>query len=128
VQSNPALLLRQRKENNARLRFLSQDDYKRIHAVISDKYPEHLAAFVVSVHTGMRLGEQFSIVWSQVHLDRRIIELTDSKNGSKRTVDLNTNATDALQGIKNNQKGSEVVFPTLLADYTQRGMVHPCVA
>jgi integrase len=76
----------------------------------------------------MRLGEQFSIVWSQVHLDRRIIELTDSKNGSKRTVDLNTNATDALQGIKNNQKGSEVVFPTLLADYTQRGMVHPCVA
>lgn len=58
MQSNPALLLRQRKENNARLRFLSQDDYKRIHAVISDKYPEHLAAFVVSVHTGMRLGEQ----------------------------------------------------------------------
>jgi integrase len=120
VQSNPARLLRQRKETNTRLRFLSEDEYKRLHAIIADKYPEHLTAFVVSVHTGMRLGEQFSVTWSQVHLDRRTIELTDSKNGSKRTVHLNSNAVEALRGIRNDQKGSEVVFPTPMADYTQR--------
>jgi hypothetical protein len=43
--------------------------------------PAHLAEFVVSVHTGMRLSEQYSCLWSQVDLERRTIELTKTKNG-----------------------------------------------
>ena len=46
-----------------------------MHKVLK-RFPEHLAEFVVSVHSGMRLTEQYTCTWSQVHLDRRTIELT----------------------------------------------------
>ena len=92
VTVNPARLVRQRKEGGGRLRFLSREEYDRLHKVIAKRFPEHLAEFVVSVHTGMRLSEQYSCTWSQVHFDRRTIELTKTKNGSARTVHLNSDA------------------------------------
>jgi hypothetical protein len=62
--------------------FLSRDEYDCLHKVIEVRFPEHLAEFVVSIHTGMRLSEQYSCLWSQVDLERRTIELTKTKNGS----------------------------------------------
>jgi integrase len=79
VTVNPARLVRQRKEGTGRLRFLSREEYDRLHKVIAARFPEHLAEFVVSVHTGMRLGERYSCMWSQVDLQRRTIELTKTK-------------------------------------------------
>lgn len=75
----------QREEGSGRLRFLSREEYDKLHKVISKRFPEHLAEFVVSVHKGMRLSEQYTCTWSQVHLDRRTIELTKTNNGSGRT-------------------------------------------
>jgi integrase len=97
VAVNPARLVRQRKEGGGRLRFLSRDEYNRLYKVIVKRFPEHLAEFVVSVHTGMRLSEQYSCTWSQVHFDRRTIELTKTKNGPARTVHLNSDAVAALE-------------------------------
>ena len=72
VAVNPARLVRQRKEGTGRLRFLSREEYDRLHKVITARFPEHLAEFVVSVHTGMRLSEQYSCMWSQVSLCKRL--------------------------------------------------------
>jgi integrase len=100
VTTNPALLVRHRKEPRGRMRFLSRDEYKRLHAVIAERFPAYLAAFVVSVHTGMRLGEQYTVIWRQFIAERRIIELEDTKNSEPRTVHLNQVAFDAIQSIK----------------------------
>ncbi len=111
VSVNPARLVRQRKEGTGRLRFLSREDYDRLHRVIAARFPEHLAEFVVSVHTGMRLSEQYSCMWSQVDLERRTIELTKTKNGSARTVHLNVDALRAIESLKRPlQKASDAVF------------------
>ncbi len=111
VSINPARLVRQRKEGAGRLRFLTREDYDRLHAVISKRFPEHVAEFVVSVHTGMRLSEQYSCTWSQVHLDRKTIELTKTKNGSARSVHLNSDAIAALESLKRpRQHASDPVF------------------
>jgi hypothetical protein len=56
VSVNPARLVRQRKEGTGRLRFLNREEYDRLHKVIAARFPEHLAEFVVSIHTGMRLS------------------------------------------------------------------------
>jgi integrase len=112
VTVNPARLVRQRKEGGGRLRFLSREEYDRLHKVISKRFPEHLAEFVVSVHTGMRLSEQYSCTWSQVHFDRRTIELTKTKNGSARTVHLNSDAVAALESLRRpKQRPTDPVFP-----------------
>lgn len=97
VNVNPARLVRLRKENNARLRYLSREEYASLLKVIRHNHPEQVPAFVVSVYTGMRWGEQFTLTWGQVDLKRKVIRLTKTKSGSARNVPLNSVALDALQ-------------------------------
>lgn len=113
ITSNPARLVRMRRENNARLRFLTRDEYKEVSAIILRDYPRQHPAFEVSVYTGMRWGEQFSLTWSQVDLKRRVIRLTETKNGSARNVPINSVTLDALrrQQILVSHKPADPVFP-----------------
>jgi len=112
INVNPARQVRQRKEGGGRLRFLTREEFAALHAAIAKRFPEHLAEFIVSVHTGMRLTEQYSCTWSQVHLDRRTIELTHTKNGSARTVSLNADAIAAIESKRvHRQKATDLVFP-----------------
>ena len=128
VSVNPARLVRQRKEGTGRLRFLSQEEYAALHKVISKRFPEHLAEFVVSVHTGMRLSEQYSCTWSQVNIDSKTIELTKTKNGSARTVHLNSDAVQAIQSLRlPKQYASDPVFPRggSKSSFDTRSWFHP---
>jgi hypothetical protein len=54
VINNPARLVEQRAENNARIRFLSEDEENRLRAVIAERFPMHMPEFDVALHTGMR--------------------------------------------------------------------------
>jgi integrase len=130
VSVNPARLVRQRREGTGRLRFLSQEEYDRLHKVIAKRFPEHVAEFVVSIHTGMRLSEQYSCTWSQVHFDRKTIELTKTKNGSARTVHLNSDAIAALESLKRpRQHPSDPVFPRegSKGRFDTRSWFQPCL-
>jgi integrase len=128
VTVNPARLVRQRKEGAGRLRFLSREEFDRLVAVITERFPEHLAEFIVSIHTGMRLTEQYTCTWSQVHLDRRTIDLTKTKNGSARTVHLNSDALAAIESLKiPGQRPADFVFPRHGKSYDTRSWFHPCM-
>ncbi len=97
VDGNPARLVRLRREDNARIRFLSFEEEATIRRHIQERCPVHEPAFTLAVETGMRMSEQHSLEWDHVHLERRQIELTQTKNGSKRVVVLNENALKALR-------------------------------
>ena len=71
VSSNPARLVRLRTEHNARMRFLSRAEYAELLGIIQRDNPQQAPAFILSVYTGMRWGEQFSLEWGQVDLKRR---------------------------------------------------------
>ncbi len=106
VQGNPARKAPHRREPSGRIRFLNrEDEYPRLHAAITKLFPEHVAEFVVSVHTGIRLSEQYTVEWSQYRADphdpnRRVIELSKTKNGDDRTVHLNTDAHAAIESMR----------------------------
>ena len=128
VDSNPARKFRPRKEDNSRLQFLSREEYDRLHAVIAEKYPEHLAEFVVSVHTGMRLTEQYTCQWLQVHLKRKAIELTKTKNEHRRTVHLNGDAIAAIESLRRpGQRLTDLVFPSSTKSFETRAWFHPAL-
>ena len=111
VTINPARLVRHRREGPGRLRFLTRDEYVRLYKVIEGKFPEHLAEFIISVNTGMRLSEQYSLTWSQVHLDRRTVDLIETKNGSARTVHLNDDSASAFESLRRKgQKATDPIF------------------
>ena len=128
VSVNPVRSVRPRKEPKGRQRFLSREEYKTLHDIVAEKFPEHLAEFVVSVHTGMRLSEQYSLKWRQVHLDRKRIELTETKNTEPRTVHLNQVAVDAIESIRPAKpKPADLVFTSATKDFTQRAWFEPCL-
>ena len=95
--------------------------------MISSRFRAHLAEFVVSVHTGLRLGEQYTVTSDQVHLDRKAIELDVTKNGSPTTVHLNATAGAAIETL---ERGSPTnpVFPRQSDKYFDtRSWFVPCL-
>lgn len=119
VTSNPARLVRARKENNARLRYLSRDEYDTLSAVIRRDYADQHPAFVISVFTGMRWSEQFHLKWSQVDLKRKVVRLSETKDPTgrvqarARNVQLNSAALAALEEQRRrvDHKPTDAVFP-----------------
>jgi hypothetical protein len=59
--SNLTRLVPQRKQPAGRIRFLEDTEYERLCRVIQHQRLQHLAEFIVSVHTGMRLSEQYTV-------------------------------------------------------------------
>ena len=99
VTSNPAHLVEQRAENNARIRFLSDDEERRLREAITKQFPIHLPEFDVALNTGMRKSEQFSLEWSEVSLDRKRIRLEKTKNGSDREIPLNRTCLKVFEAL-----------------------------
>lgn len=58
VNANPVRLVRRKREGDGRVRWLAADEEKRLRAVIGRDYPDQPSAFVLSIHTGMRMSEQ----------------------------------------------------------------------
>ncbi|WP_263381254.1 tyrosine-type recombinase/integrase [Granulicella arctica] len=97
VSVNPARLVRLRKEDNARIRFLSYEEEDLIRKIIVQRCLVHVPDFTIALETGVRLSEQHSIEWTDVFLDRRQIQLDKTKNGSSRTIILTEEAVAALE-------------------------------
>lgn len=94
---NPARLVRRLRENNERVRFLSEDEEKRLRAAIQTDCPEHMPDLDISLNTGMRKGEQYGLTWKDVDLIARRVTLRQTKNGTVRHVPLNTVALEAFK-------------------------------
>jgi site-specific recombinase XerD len=76
----------------------------------------------------MRLTEQFTVTWSQVHLDRRTIELTKTKNGSARTVHLNVDAEDVFERLSaKKHRPNDRVWPSENKQITVRAWFPPAM-
>lgn len=128
VDVNPAKKVRPRKEAAGRMRFYSHEEYKTLLSVIRKKFPEHEAEFIIAVHTGMRLTEQYTCTWSQVNFDRREITLHETKNGSGRKVHLNDDAIAALRSLqRSKQRPSDPVFPRQGVTFDTRSWLKPCL-
>ena len=48
-------------EGGGRVRFLSDPEEKRLRSSIDHRFPEFLPPFVLSIHTGMRMSEQYGL-------------------------------------------------------------------
>jgi integrase len=101
---NPATLVKAKPEHNERVRFLSPTEETKLMAALHKEWTQHVPAFLVSIHTGMRAGEQFQLKWRDVSLERRLISLPKTKSGKARHIPLNAVACSALQERKRAQQ------------------------
>jgi integrase len=70
---------------------------RRLRKAITKEFPEHLPELTVSLGTGMRLSEQYSLTWEQIDFARKEINLEQTKNGSARTIPMNSAVRQAFE-------------------------------
>ncbi len=113
IAANPVRLVRARRENNIRVRYLDQfapDEEARLRAAILERFPEHLPELDLALNTGMRLSEQYGLTWDRVNLVRRILTVPPSKYGEARGVSLNEAALTALRALDARPRGGSWVM------------------
>ena len=94
---NPARLVRQRAENNGRIRFLTAEEESSLREAIRERFPEHEAELTISLGTGMRLSEQYTLTWKNIDFECREINLDRTKNGSPRMIPMNDAVWSAME-------------------------------
>ena len=121
IATNPARLVRQLRENNARDRYLLPEEETRLRTAIEKRWPQRLPEIDIAINTGMRRSEQFNAEWSNVDLDNAILTVPRSKHGEKRYVYLNDAALAAFQTLWRFSKGKGRVFAYLYDSVSTKG-------
>jgi len=91
-------VLRPEKEPKVRIRWITQDEARRLLDAIPKDWMRDVAAFALS--TGMRAGEILKLQWSDVDLSRSMAWVTadQAKSGRARGVPLNHEAVQIIRG------------------------------
>jgi integrase len=108
--SNPARLVRRLRENNERIRFLTEEEETRLRKAIKENFEGRIADLDIALNTGMRQAEQYNLDWKDVDLIARRVTLRRTKNGSVRHIPLNQAAWSAFQFLWEKSAGEGRVF------------------
>lgn len=113
IEENPLLKVTKMKEPRGRVRFLSDDERKKLLEECKKSDSPCLYIIVVlALSTGARRMEILNLRWQDVDLARGIITLHETKNGERRVLPL---AGHALELIKHHAKirqlNCDLVFP-----------------
>ncbi|NYT76661.1 site-specific integrase [Alcaligenaceae bacterium] len=66
----------------------------------ASKRQQTAVALLLSLETAMRAGEIIRLTWGNVHLDRRIVHLPNTKNGDARDVPLSKKAVQLIESMR----------------------------
>ncbi|MDP6559799.1 MAG: tyrosine-type recombinase/integrase, partial [Candidatus Binatia bacterium] len=108
TKANPVREVKKFKENNERVRYLTEEEEMGLKAVFPE---EHWSKVEIAYNTGLRRGEQFNLKWTEVNFHARTITIRDSKNGEKGYVKMNDRVMEILRNLPSRLK-SEWVFPS----------------
>ena len=117
---NPMSRVSMVKVSNARDRWLSHDEEKRLLEACLEVTRENnkerkaylLEIVFFALNTGMRQDEILSLRWAHVDFSRRTAMVVRSKNGEKRTIPLNRGMCNMLSKKAEKQTESDYVFPS----------------
>lgn len=92
---NPTAKVKRLKYDNKRLRFLSREEAERLLSLLKSRNPDLHDMALLSLHTGARAGEVFSLEWPDVDMDAGQIVFRDTKNKDSRHVYM----SEAVRGM-----------------------------
>ena len=110
IKVKPTRLVRQRKESNDRIRYLSDSEEVRLRTVMEKNYADRIPEFEIALMTGMRMSEQLTLEWDEVDLDAGTIHLAQTKNDTSRFVRLNSRALAIMRTLYAHGIGTGRVF------------------
>ena len=110
VIANPARSVTHRREDNNRVRFLTEEEEKRLRKVVETKWPSHMPELDLAINTGLRKGSQYGLTWDMVDLKSRMLNISRTKNDEAAHVPLNDAALAALKAAFKRGNGRGRVF------------------
>jgi len=108
VDRNPFRQVKFFKENNERVRFLSDDEETRLQKALP---PKDWQVVAIALHTGLRRSELFHLEWEHVDFTTGLLTVPRSKSGERRRVPMNDTVRDILRELPSRLKG-RWVFPS----------------
>lgn len=105
IATEPMRDVRKPKSPPGRERIATKDEIKRILLTL-EPYPQFAWAVRLALETAMRQGEIWGLQWENIHLDKRYLRLTDTKNGKPRDVPLSTEAVRIFKEMGVQKKGA----------------------
>lgn len=100
-----------KKFDNKRLRFFSREEAKLLLAELKTRSQQVHDMALLSLHTGARAGEIFSLTWGSVDLENGVLTAKDTKSGKTRFLYLTNDTKAMLEKKFNGQPTRELVFP-----------------
>jgi len=116
VAENPAKLVKHRKENNARTRYLTPEEEVSLRQVLQQAYPERMPELDLALNTGMRKSEMYGLKWDTIQLGQKMLTIQTSKNGEMRHIPLNKGAIEALLAFRERGNGTGPVVRNLMGE------------
>lgn len=105
ASENPVMKISKPREPRGRERFLTDEERERLLDACRASGSRYLLPVVVlAISTGMRRGEIMNLKWSDVNFSRSVIVLTETKNGTSRSVPLVGLAHRLLEGLSDLQR------------------------
>ena len=97
AERNPLRGVKLLKENNARVRVLTDTEEERLLAALPLCYRPLV---IVALHTGMRRGELANLRWQDVDFHTRTLVVQQSKSGEGRRVPMNRVVVATLRALR----------------------------
>lgn len=89
IPFNPCAKVRSRKIRNRRIRFLTDDERRRLLAACDRSSWSGLGLLVrMALATGARRGELLGLTWSDINFKRSVANLRDTKNDEPRVLPI----------------------------------------
>ena len=108
ADTNPVRGVKLFKENNKRVRFLTDDEETQLREAIGETEWPMVA---VAIHSGLRQSEQFNLGWEHVDFTTGILTVPRSKHGEARRIPMNDTVREILRTRASRLK-SPYVFPS----------------
>ena len=98
-----------KNKSDKRTRFLSQEEAKQLLNEIKKSSLQTYQICCVSIYTGLRMGEIFSLTWQDIDLTNKLLYVRNPKNNEARTAYLTPILIDIFKELSGNKTG--LVFP-----------------
>ncbi len=114
IDDSPMRKVRKCAEPRGRIRFLSEDERKRLLKACAESENKSLYLIVVlALSTGARKSEILTLRWNQVDLTRNVITIYETKNGEPRSLPITGHALRLIKDLnKVRHITTDLLFPS----------------